>query len=178
MCPRHTAFTQYRSKHIHWIQMYYTSTFSLPWTLSKVQALIRTAFQVYTNRYRRDWNISFCLAIGLEWFIRYEETVGKEKSSSINGNERAFVTFTLARLYMSSRYRRECEETASPGVSTFRARASKTVNTENTEKRCKNSSRNIHFALKMFTCSNKCHKIGPQHVLIKLFLAPDMTFYD
>lgn len=63
-------------KNIHWIQMYNTSTISLPWTLSKVQALIRTAFQIYTNRNSRDWNISFCLPIGLEWFIRYEEIVG------------------------------------------------------------------------------------------------------
>lgn len=46
--------------------MYYTSAFSLPWTLSKVQALIRTAFQIYTNKDSRDWNISFCLPIGLE----------------------------------------------------------------------------------------------------------------
>lgn len=60
-------------KNIHWIQMYYTSTFSLPWTLSKVQAPIRTAFHIYTNKDSRDWNISFCLPIGLEWFIRYEE---------------------------------------------------------------------------------------------------------
>lgn len=149
-------------KNIHWIQMYYTSAFSLPWTLSKVQALIRTAFHIYTNKDSRDWNISFCLPIGLEWFIRYEEIVGKkEKSCSINGNERAIVTFTFAPLYMSGRYRRECEETqASRGVSTFRARVPRKLRIQRIQR---NSSRNIHSALKMLTCSNKCHKIGLQH---------------
>lgn len=123
-------------KNIHWIQMYYTSTFSLPWTLSKVQAPIRTAFHIYTNKDSRDWNISFCLPIGLEWLIRYEEMVGKKK---ILFHQWKWKSFCHLHVFSTVRVRQvqtrmwgntgESRRFYFPG-----ACASKTVNTENTEK--------------------------------------------